>query len=136
MKLSEIKTICQKLIDEDNIDFLDLSLWDCFKFPEEYPKSKQTLLGHITDLNFKTIKLTVAGNIRTGKDVQEVLYSGVDFVTIGRSGILHHDFPKQVLSNPNFKPILNPVTPSYLKSQGLSDKFIDYMRRWDGFVSD
>ena len=85
--------------------FLDLSLWDCFKFPEEYPKSKQTLLGHITDLNFKTIKLTVAGNIRTGKDVQEVLYSGVDFVTIGRSGILHHDFPKQVLSNPNFKPI-------------------------------
>ena len=136
MKLSEIKTICQKLIDEGNIDFLDLSLWDAFKFPEESPQSKQTLLEHITNLNFKTIKLTIAGNIRTGEDVQKVLNTGVDFVTIGRSGILHHDFPKQVLSNPNFQPIMNPVTPSYLKSEGLSDKFIEYMRRWDGFVSD
>jgi 2,4-dienoyl-CoA reductase-like NADH-dependent reductase (Old Yellow Enzyme family) len=41
--------------------------------------------------------LTVAGNIRTGKDVSKILESGVDFVTIGRGGILHHDFPKKSL---------------------------------------
>lgn len=136
MKLSEIKTICQKLINEQNIDFLDLSLWDCFKLPEEYPDSNKTLLEHITELDLNTIKLTVAGNIKTGKDVQQVLNAGVDFVTLGRSGILHHDFPNQVLQNPDFDPIKNPVSPSYLKSQGLSDTFIEYMRRWDGFVSD
>ncbi|WP_250434069.1 NADH:flavin oxidoreductase [Hanstruepera flava] len=135
MKLSEIKVISQQLIDDYNIDFLDLSLWDCFKKPEEYPDSDKSLLQHITDLNFKNVKLTVAGNIRTGDDVQNVLDSGVDFVTTGRSGILHHDFPKRVIENPNFKPIENPVSESYLKSEGLSNTFIDYMRRWDGFVA-
>ena len=135
MKLSEIKIISQQLIDNYNIDFLDLSLWDCFKKPEEYPDSNKTLLQHITDLDFKNVKLTVAGNIRTGDDVQNVLDSGVDFVTIGRSGILHHDFPKRVIENPNFKPIEIPVSESYLKSEGLGTAFIDYMRRWDGFVT-
>ena len=135
MKLSEIKIISQQLIDNYNIDFLDLSLWDCFKKPEEYPDSNKSLLQHITDLDFKNVKLTVAGNIRTGDDVQNVLDSGVDFVTIGRSGILHHDFPKRVIENPNFKPIEIPVSESYLKSEGLGTAFIDYMRRWDGFVT-
>ncbi|WP_104734405.1 NADH:flavin oxidoreductase [Hanstruepera ponticola] len=136
MKLSEIKIISQQLIDDYNIDFLDLSLWDCLKKPEEYPDSDKTLLQHITELDFKNIKLTVAGNIRTGDDVQNVLDSEVDFVTIGRSGILHHDFPIHVMKNPNFKPIGNPVSVAYLKSEGLSDTFIDYMRRWDGFVEE
>lgn len=134
MKLSEIKIISQQFIDKGNVDFLDLSLWDCFKKPEEYPDSNKTLLQHITDLDFKNVKLTVAGNIRTGDDVQNVLDSGVDFVTIGRSGILHHDFPKRVIENPNFKPIEIPVSENYLQSEGLSNTFIDYMRRWDGFV--
>lgn len=35
MKLMEMKVICQLLIDEGNIDFLDISLWDSFKYPEE-----------------------------------------------------------------------------------------------------
>ncbi|WP_191859254.1 NADH:flavin oxidoreductase [Hanstruepera ponticola] len=136
MKLSEIKSISQQLIDNYNIDFLDLSLWDCFKKPEEYPDSDKTLLQHIAELDFKNVKLTVAGNIRTGEDVQKVLDSRVDFVTIGRSGILHHDFPKRVMKNSDFKPINNPVSEAYLKSEGLSDTFIDYMRRWDGFVEE
>ena len=134
MKLSEIKIISQELIDANQIDFLDLSLWDCFKQPEEEPESPLTLLEHILQLNFKTVKLTVAGNIRTGEDVQKVLDHGVDFVTIGRSAILHHDFPMRVMENPDFRPIENPVSEAYLKSEGLSDTFIGYMRRWEGFV--
>jgi 2,4-dienoyl-CoA reductase-like NADH-dependent reductase (Old Yellow Enzyme family) len=134
MKLSEIKTVSQQLIDTNQIDFLDLSLWDYQKTPEEYPQSKKSLLDHLLDLNFKTVKLTVAGNIRTGEDVTKVLRSGVDFVTIGRSAILHYDFPQQVMANPNFRPIENPVTEAYLSAQGLSPKFITYMKRWPGFV--
>ncbi|HLV70401.1 MAG TPA: NADH:flavin oxidoreductase [Xanthomarina sp.] len=136
MTLSEIKIISQRLIDSGIIDFLDLSLWDCFKQAEDFPNSKKTLLEHITELDFKSVKLTVAGNIRTAEDTQKVLDSGVDFVTIGRSGILHHDFPKRVIDNPNFEPIENPVSVTYLKNEGLSDNFIDYMRRWSGFVKD
>lgn len=134
MKLSEIKIISQQLIDSNKIDFLDLSLWDCFKTPEEYPESKQNLLEHIMELNFNTVKLTVAGNIRTGSDVQKVLDLGVDFVTIGRSGILHHNFPKRVIDDADFVPVTTPISETYLKNEGLSDTFIEYMRRWEGFV--
>jgi 2,4-dienoyl-CoA reductase-like NADH-dependent reductase (Old Yellow Enzyme family) len=136
MKLSEIKIISQQLIDANQIDFLDISLWDCFKLPEEYPESQLNLLEHIMQLDYKSIKLTVAGNIRTGSDVQKVLDLGVDFVTIGRSSILHHDFPRRVIEDPDFTPTENPVSEGYLRSEGLSDTFITYMRKWPGFVED
>ena len=134
MELSEVKTISQQLIDDGQIDFLDLSLWDCFKTPEEHPENDKTLLDHILDIDYKNVKLTVAGNIRTGEDVHRVLNAGVDFVTIGRSGILHHDFPNKVIENPVFVPVENPVSKDYLRSEGLSDTFIDYMRKWPEFV--
>ena len=134
MQLSEIKIVCQQLIDENTVDFIDLSLWDCFKEPEEESEKGKTLLNHITALDYGTIKLTVAGNIRTGEDVQKVLNNGVDFASIGRSAILHHDFPKKVIEAPDFSPIENPVTQAHLKSEGLSDTFITYMKRWEGFV--
>ncbi len=136
MQLSEIKTISQQLINNSKIDFLDISLWDCYKKAEEHPESESTLLDHILDLDYKNVKLTVAGNIRTGKEVNKVLNTGVDFVTIGRSAIMHHDFPKKVIENPNFKPVENPVSKDYLRSEGLSDMFIDYMKRWPGFVEE
>lgn len=136
MKLSEIKIISQQLIDANIIDFIDLSLWDCFKVPEEYPESSLDLLEHVMQLDFKSVKVTVAGNIKTGSDVQNVLNRGVDFVTIGHSAILHHDFPAKVICNPTFTPIETPVTEEYLKSEGLSDPFITYMRRWKGFVEE
>ena len=134
MQLSEMKTISQQLIDSGEIDFLDLSLWDCFKTPEEYPDSKLNLLEHILQLNYKNVKLTVAGNIRDGNDVKRVLNAGVDFVTIGRSAILHHDFPMKVIDNPDFLPVKNPVSEDYLKSEGLSNTFINYMSKWPGFI--
>jgi 2,4-dienoyl-CoA reductase-like NADH-dependent reductase (Old Yellow Enzyme family) len=136
MKLSEIKIISQELIDNGNIDFLDISLWDCFKQPEEYPESKLNLLEHITQLDYKNVKLTVAGNIRTGNDVQRVLDSGVDFASIGRSAILHYNFPVKVIEDPDFIPVKNPVSKAYLSSQGLSNTFVNYMRRWPNFVED
>jgi hypothetical protein len=63
-----------------------------------------------------------------------VLEAGIDFVTIGRSAILHHDFPQKFIENPSFMPVENPVSEDYLKSEGLSKTFINYMKRWEGFV--
>jgi len=79
---------------------------------------------------------TVAGNIRTGNDVQKILNANVDFVSIGRAAILHHDFPRLVSANPDFEPIATPVSEHYLHKEGLSDKFVTYMKRWDGFVAE
>jgi 2,4-dienoyl-CoA reductase-like NADH-dependent reductase (Old Yellow Enzyme family) len=134
MKLQEVKEVCQRLIDERKIDFLDISLWDSFKLPEEEKFNDQSLLSHFTSLDFKGIRLTVAGKIQSGSNVMKILDSGVDFVSIGRSAILHHDFPVKVMENPDFTPVELPVSKAYLHKEGLSDQFISYMQRWPNFV--
>ena len=134
MDLTEVKTICENLINDGYIDFLDISLWDCFKMPEGDEEGNKTLLDHFAEINRKEVKLTVAGKIKNGKDADAILQSGADFVTLGRSGILHHDFPKLVLDNPDFTPAETPVSEAYLAKEGLSPTFIHYMKNWPGFV--
>jgi len=136
MELSEVKTLCKRLVDEGNVDFLDISLWDCFKLPEDPKHQNISLLEHFTSLDFKQVKLTVAGKISKAKEVQQILDSRVDFVTIGRSAILHHDFPVKVIENPDFEPIQIPVSKAYLRKEGLSDTFITYMKRWPDFIQE
>ena len=136
IKLTESKTLCQKLIDDGKIDFLDISLWDSFKDPVEEEHKDKTLLQHFTELNRKEVLLTVAGNIRTGEDVDKIISSNVDFVTIGRAAILHHDFPNKVLENQNFIPIDTPSPKEHLRKEGLSEKFIEYLKVFKGFVEE
>ena len=136
MKLNEVKQLCEELIAENQVDFLDISLWDVFKQPEENQNNERSLLDHFTQLDRKNVRLTVAGGIRSGNDVQRVLDSDVDFVTIGRAAILHHDFPLQIAENPDFTPTPTPVSESYLNKEGLSPTFVEYMKRWPGFVEE
>lgn len=135
MQLSEVKTVCEWLINRHDIDFLDLSLWDVFKQPEEEAHQQKSLLQHFLEIDYKAVKLTVAGKITTGSDVHKLLAAGVDFVTIGRAAILHHDYPRRVIADPAFVPIALPVSEAHLKHEGLSDTFVTYMRGWDGFVA-
>jgi 2,4-dienoyl-CoA reductase-like NADH-dependent reductase (Old Yellow Enzyme family) len=134
MKVLEIKHICERLILENKIDFIDLSLWDVFKLPEEKELKNKSLLSYFTELDFGNVCLTAAGKIRNGEDVARALHAGLDFVTIGRSAILHHDFPVRVIENPNFKIRQTPVSRDYLRSEGLGDNFINYMTNWPNFV--
>ena len=136
MDLSEIKIITQKLIDQGFLDYIDVSLWDVTKYPEDKSYQDKTLLEHFLEINYKEVKLTVAGKITSSNQVKNLLREGVDFVSIGRSAILHHDFPKQLEINSNFETIKTPVSEAYLKKQGLSRKFIDYMRKWPEFVEE
>jgi 2,4-dienoyl-CoA reductase-like NADH-dependent reductase (Old Yellow Enzyme family) len=134
MRLEEIKTLSLEFEKDETLDFLDISLWDSFKLPEEEKHQNKSLLAHFTSLELKHTKLTVAGKIYTGKDVHTVMNNGIDFVSIGKAGILHHDFPKQVIIDSIFEMHSLPVNRDYLKSEGLGEKFIDYMSRWEGFV--
>ena len=134
MNIPETKEICLRLIDENIIDFIDLSLWDVFKLPEDKEFKGKSLLSHFTEIDFKKVRLTAAGNIRNGHDVQKALDTGIDFVTIGRSAILHHNFPAKVIENPNFEPKETPVSEEYLTREGLGKNFINYMKRWPNFV--
>jgi 2,4-dienoyl-CoA reductase-like NADH-dependent reductase (Old Yellow Enzyme family) len=134
MALSEALQTSRDLIDSGLVDFLDISLWDSFKLPEEEAFQGQSLLAHFADLDRKDVLLTVAGKITTAEDVFAVLAANIDFVTIGRAAILHHDFPLKVAENHSFEPVALPVSRDYLAGEGLSETFINYMSSWKGFV--
>ena len=134
--LVECMAVSQGLIDSGLLDFLDLSLWDSFKQPADERYAHQRLLDYVTALDKKTVRLTVAGKIGTAREVQAVLDAGIDFVAIGRGGILHHDFPDRVIADPGFEPVALPVSPAHLRAEGLGEEFVTYMRRWKGFVAD
>jgi 2,4-dienoyl-CoA reductase-like NADH-dependent reductase (Old Yellow Enzyme family) len=136
LKLGEIVEVSRRLLNEGRIDFLEMSLWDSFKEPAEQEFQGRTLLSYFTGLERGDVRLGIAGKIRTLHDARHCLQAGVDFVSIGRMAILHHDFPQQVRANPDFEPVSNPVTRDYLRSQGLGEAFLDYLAGWDGFVKD
>lgn len=132
--LLECMSVSQDFIDSGLIDFLDLSLWDSFKQPADEQYAHQSLLQYVTELDKKNVRLTVAGKITTARQVQSILDAGIDFVAIGRGGILHFDYPDRVIADPDFEPVALPVSPDYLRGQGLGEDFVAYMRRWKGFV--
>lgn len=134
MVLDEVKSVAQWLINSGKIDFLDISLWDVFKKPEKHPDTNKYLLDHFLELDYNNVKLTVAGKIIGGKEVHDVLKTGVDFVTIGKSGIIHHDFPLRVMNDKNFKSKQLPVSIAHLKNEGLGPEFIEMMKKWPNFI--
>ncbi len=136
MQLGEIIEVARHLMSDGLIDFLDMSLWDSFKEPDDEMFKGRTLLSCFTDLDRGEVRLGTAGKIYDADDVKRCLQAGVDFVSLGRAAILHHDFPRQVLNDPGFKSVKNPVTRDYLRSQGLGEAFLDYMASWSGFVED
>jgi 2,4-dienoyl-CoA reductase-like NADH-dependent reductase (Old Yellow Enzyme family) len=135
MKLSEILVIAQRLMGEGQIDFLDMSLWDVFKEPVEEEMQGRSLLSYFTDLERGGVRLGIAGKIRTPAEAKQALAADVDWVMLGRAAILHHDFPNQCRDNPDFTPVEIPTTREHLFDEGLSEKFVDYMCTWEGFVA-
>lgn len=136
MKLDEIRTVAQRLMREGRVDYLDMSLWDLWKEPEDAAFKGRSLVSYFTDLDRGSVRLGAAGKIATGADARRALADGLDFVVIGKAAVLHHDFARRVLADPNFAPAPLPVTPAYLRGEGLNDAFIKYMRNWQGFVTD
>ncbi len=136
LKLEEIAQVAQRLMREDRIDYLDMSLWDVFKEPEEQHLKGRSLNSYFTSLDRGKVRLGAAGKLTTGEGVRRAMESGLDYVVIGRAAILHHDFPKRVAADPDFKPAPLPVTPDYLRHEGLGEAFVGYMRSWKGFVAD
>lgn len=132
----EIRDVAARLLREAKIDFLDMSLWDVKKTPADEKLQDRTLASLFTDLPRGDVRLGAAGKIMTAQDARDVLTAGFDFPVVGRAAILHHDYPKRVLADPNFAPIATPVSEAYLSNEGLSPPFINYMRTWQGFVEE
>lgn len=134
--LAEIRDVSAELLRQGQLDYLDLSLWDVTKEPEDRAFEGTTLLSHFTELPRGNVRLGAAGKIMSAKAALHVLETGCDFVAIGRAAILRHNFPELVRLNPDYDSPVLPVTAEHLREEGLSDAFIDYMRSWPGFVTD
>lgn len=135
-KLGDVIQIAERLLDEQQIDYLDLSLWDVFKEPEEAGYRGRTLMSYFAQLPRGSIRMGFAGKIINPQDARECLDNGADYVVLGKVAVLHRDYPEQVRAHPDFKPRWLPVEAEYLRSQGLSQIFIAYLSTWTNFVLD
>ena len=135
MRLAEVRSLAQQLMSGDAIDFLDMSLWDVSKEPQEEAFQGRSLLSYFTDLDRGHVRVGAAGKVMSGADARRCIEAGADFVVVGRAAILHHDFPARVQSNPAFESIALPVTATYLANEGLGPAFVQYMGNWKGFVA-
>jgi 2,4-dienoyl-CoA reductase-like NADH-dependent reductase (Old Yellow Enzyme family) len=135
MQLAEVRSLAQQLMSGGAIDFLDMSLWDVCKEPQEEACRGRSLLSYFTELDRGPVRLAAAGKVMSGADARRCIEAGADFVVVGRAAILHHDFPARVHSNPAFESIALPVTATYLANEGLSPAFVQYMGNWKGFVA-
>lgn len=135
INLADFLALSELLCATGLIDFLDMSLWDCFKQPDDPAYAGKPLLEWALGARRGDVKIALAGKIRTGPQAQAALDAGADFVVMGRAAILHDDFPKQVAADPAFAMAPLPVTVDYLHSKAVSNRFVGYLRMWDGFVA-
>jgi 2,4-dienoyl-CoA reductase-like NADH-dependent reductase (Old Yellow Enzyme family) len=137
LHLPEVTEIAQQLMNEKQLDFLDMSLWDVNKEPGNPEFKGRSLMSYFTELERGETRLGVAGMIRTPADAEATLAAGADWIMLGRAAILHHDFPNLYAEQVSFEPVTLPVTRSYLVNEGLSEKFVDYVKRgWPDYVAD
>jgi 2,4-dienoyl-CoA reductase-like NADH-dependent reductase (Old Yellow Enzyme family) len=135
LELGEIRQLAGELMAEGRIDYLDMSLWDAGKEPEEEAFKGRSLMSWFTDLPRGNVRLGVAGKIMSAARARECLEQGADYVLIGRGAILHHDFPRLAEADPGFQAIKTPVTREHLEKEGLGPAFVAYMSTWPGFVA-
>lgn len=133
LKLAEVLETAQAVLRDGRIDYLDMSLWDVFKEPEEEEFKGRSLMSYFTELDRGQVRLGVAGKVTSPAIAQQMLADGADYVLIGRAAILHHDFPERA-RDPQFTPVALPVTAEYLANEGLGPAFVRYMSTWPGFV--
>jgi 2,4-dienoyl-CoA reductase-like NADH-dependent reductase (Old Yellow Enzyme family) len=136
LKLLEIREVAQKLMNEAKVDYLDMSLWDVRKEPEQEELRGRTLASYFSELDRGRVLLGAAGKIMSAQDGRDLVAAGYDFPVLGRAAILHHDFPQRVWLDPNFHAIATPVSEAYLRNEGLGPAFVNYMRTWKGFVEE
>ena len=134
--VDEIREVSSWLVASGKVDLIDMSLWDVFKEAHEPEHAGKQLLELFTSIPRGNVKLAVAGKIATPQDAQKVIDLGADIAALGRGAILHHDFPNKTKADPHFTPRTLPVAAEVLRSEGLSEPFVNYMKVWTGFVSE
>ncbi len=137
IRMGESLALARRVMEGGQLDYLDMSLWDCFKPPQDPAYAGQPLIAHFAALPRGNTRLGVAGKIMDAATAQRCLEAGADFVLIGRGAMLHHDFARRALADPAFRSIERPVSRAHLQAEGLGPAFLQYVAStWPRFVAD
>lgn len=137
ISIDDARELAQSLMTGGQIDYLDMSLWDAFKQPMDDAHKGKPLIAHFTDLERGDCRLGVAGKIMSAATAQRCIDMGSDYVLIGRGAIVHHDFPRLAIANAAFDVKPRPLARDYLRREGVSDVFLDYIKQnWPDFIID
>lgn len=122
------------LLAEEGADYIHISPWNAFKRPEKYLNIDKTIISYFRDKLPLDTPIIVAGEIWSRKDAELALSLGADIVALGRVAIGIPNWPTLALEM-SYNPQRPPYSVSRLQAADLSDEFIEYMRRWEGFVA-
>ncbi len=122
-----------KWLCDDGIDFLHISMWDSFSNTKKRPE--EHALPLFRRATAADVPLVVAGSIWTRAQAEDLLGRGADAVALGRSAIANPDWPLRI-QDPEWQPKRPPLTAQELRERGLSDTFVNYLRRFRGLVAE
>jgi 2,4-dienoyl-CoA reductase-like NADH-dependent reductase (Old Yellow Enzyme family) len=127
LRTDEMVELVGQLMAEGNLDYIDMSLWDCSKEANDDAFKGKTLTQLFAGLDRGETRLGVAGQIRSGPAAQQALDEGADFVLIGRAAISEHDFPERVRRDPAHEMPNPPFAREFLESEGVTAPFLTYL---------
>jgi 2,4-dienoyl-CoA reductase-like NADH-dependent reductase (Old Yellow Enzyme family) len=123
-----------ELVERD-VDFIHASLWEYWRPASHSAANDQVpMLERFAKHLAGRVPLMVAGKIITPVDAVRVLAMGADVVALGRVAIGNPDWPRLARQSA-YEPAQPPFTSDELRVAYLGEAFIDYMKRWPGFVA-
>lgn len=128
--LEDTKQVIELLIKE-KIDALHISCWDVF----EKQHNGQTMTKELCSIYSEFIPIVSTGSVWSAEDAQFVLDQGAQAVGVARVALPYPDWASKV-TDMAYNPKGPPFRPQELQSADLSPTFVEYMRRWRGFVTD
>ena len=128
--LEDTKQVIELLIGE-GVDALHISCWDVFQKQQD----GKTITQELCSTYSESIPIISTGSVWTAEDAQFVLDQGAQAVGVARVALPHPDWASMA-TDANYNPERPPFAPETLLSADLSPTFVEYMRRWKGFVTD
>ncbi len=132
--MSESLELSTMMVNWD-VDMIHISCWDAFTGAQGEPDDSRTITRRFREELGEEVPLISTGSVWDGSDAQFVIDEGADLVGVARVAIAHSHWASEIEGD-GFAPERPPFTPEHLINQGLSPTFVDYMRRWKGFVTD
>ena len=119
-----------KMLCEMDIDMFHLSCWNAFEELADGSNLTKLFKQYIPE----HIAYVSTGSIWSGEDARWLMLQGADFVGVARAAIAHPDWAIGV-DDPMYQPKQPPFSEKELLEADLSPVFVEYMRNWEGFVS-